>query len=167
MSTLRNRGPPAGPCGAAELHKLSKQQANYISNECQGSAQRKCQGSARSLTGGRALRLAGCEASHSFSAALTRVCQPGPLALRAPTTSGSSRIATCSFAGRLFGPRVRRSTARVEATPPPDVTVPLLQTTFTDSSDGSVVAAFRAAAISAALKGLEVVVGFLTVGIAA
>ena len=49
MSTLRNRGPPAGPCGAAELHKLSKQQANYISNECQGSAQRKCQGSARSL----------------------------------------------------------------------------------------------------------------------
>ena len=50
MSTLRNRGPPAGPCGAAELHKLSKQQANYISNECQGSAQRKCQGSARSLT---------------------------------------------------------------------------------------------------------------------
>jgi hypothetical protein len=51
MKTLRNRGPPAGPCGAAELHKLSKHQATYISKKCQGSAQRKCQGSARSLTG--------------------------------------------------------------------------------------------------------------------
>jgi hypothetical protein len=24
MSTLRNRGPPAGPCGAAELHEFSQ-----------------------------------------------------------------------------------------------------------------------------------------------
>ena len=24
MSTLHNRGPPAGPCGAAELHELSQ-----------------------------------------------------------------------------------------------------------------------------------------------
>jgi hypothetical protein len=73
------------------------------------------------------LCLVGRVASHSFNAAFMRVCQPGPLARNAPTTSRSRRIATCSLAGFFPGPRVRRSVPIVAATPPPGVTTPLLQ----------------------------------------
>lgn len=76
-------------------------------------------------------------------------------------------MATCSFAGLLFGPRVRRSAATVSATPPPGVIAPLFQSTPAAVAVGSPIAAAFAAAISFALKRLKVLVGFLTVGIAA
>lgn len=43
--------------------------------------------------------LAGWVASHSFRIVLMRVCHPGPLARRAPTTSGSNRISDLLFGG--------------------------------------------------------------------
>jgi hypothetical protein len=67
----------------------------------------------------------------------------------------------------LLGPRVRRSAAMVAATPPPTVTAPWLQSSVEGPAVDSVQAAALAAAISAALKDLEVGIGFLTIGIAA
>lgn len=55
----------------------------------------------------------------------------------------------------------------VDLTPPPAVTAPWLQSTATDSGDGSVAALALAEEISVALKRLKVVIGFLTVCIAA
>ena len=75
-------------------------------------------------------------------------------------------MATCSFAGFLFGPRVRRSSPSVAATPPPDVTTPLLQSTL-DLLEELPGAAALAALISAGLKRTEVVIGVLAVCIAA
>jgi hypothetical protein len=75
-------------------------------------------------------------------------------------------MATCSFAGFLFGPRVLRSADTVAATPPPGVTTALLQLTL-DLLGGWLPAAARAAAISAELKRCEVLVGFFAVGISA
>ena len=69
------------------------------------------------------------------------------------------RIATCSLVGFLFGPRVRRTAARVAQTPPPRVTVPLRQST-TAAEDGAFAAAFAAA------KGCEVVFDLRAIGIA-
>ena len=77
-------------------------------------------------------------------------------------------MATCSFAGFLFGPRVLRSAAIVAATPPPGVAIALLQSTATAAllEERLIEAAF-AAAIWDGLKRDEVVVSFFTVGIAA
>lgn len=112
----------------------------------------------------RDLRLTGCVASQYLSAALTRVCHPGPLARRAPTTSWSRRMATCSLAGFLLGPRVLGRLARVSATPPPGVTVPSLQSIFSLREVRTGAADF-AAAISAELKRAEEVIGFFAIGI--
>ena len=105
-------------------------------------------------------------ASHSFNAAFTRVCQPTPPALKAPSTSASRRMATCSFGGFLPGPRARRMAAIVAATPPPGVTMARDQLTLSWPVDCAGAAAW-AAAICAALKVSKVVVGFLAIGIAA
>lgn len=105
----------------------------------------------------------GCSASHSFSALFMRVCQPGPPALKAPRTSRSTRIATCSLVGFLLGPLVRRNVAIVASTPPPRVTVAFPQS-LADWA-GTAADAALAAAICAALKGFEVGVRFIAVGI--
>ena len=75
-------------------------------------------------------------------------------------------MATCSFTGFLFGPRVLRSAAIVAATPPPGVAIALLQSTLVFPEERLIEAAF-AAAISDGLKRDEVVVSFFAVGIAA
>lgn len=50
-------------------------------------------GAQPSPSSANALRYAGlCVLSHSFNAAFTRVCQPRPVALKASSTSSSSRI---------------------------------------------------------------------------
>ena len=74
-------------------------------------------------------------------------------------------MATCSFMGRLFGPRLRTA-ATVAATPPPGDTVPVDQAIFV-LAIGSSAAAAVADATSAALKGREIVLGFFAIGIAA
>ncbi len=63
----------------------------------------------------------------------------------------------------MFGPLVRLRAPIVSATPPPLVTVPALH--FLAGCTGTASAAALAAAICAALKGFEVVIRFLAVGI--
>lgn len=75
-------------------------------------------------------------------------------------------MATCSFAGFLFGPRVLRSAAIIAVTPPPGVTTALRQSTLAFREAVTLDFDF-AAAIWDGLKAEEVVVGFFTVGIAA
>ena len=94
-----------------------------------------------------------------------RVCQPGPSARKAAKTSGSSRIATCSFVGFRFFPLALRNAPIVEATPPPGVTTPDFQS-IPSGADVGAAAAFAAATCSG-LKIFKVVLDLRSVCIAA
>ena len=113
----------------------------------------------------RAASFFGFFASQSLSTVFSRVCQPGPLALKADSTSGSRRMAICSLVGALFLPLTLRSSAIVAATPPPDVRTALLQSTPVGGPSGP--AAAKAASIWACSLPFKVVFDFRSVGIAA
>lgn len=91
-----------------------------------------------------------------------RVCQPGPPARKARSTSASRRMATCSLAGFRPGPRVRRIAAIVAATPPPGVTTAEDQSILTPLADPIGLVEW-AAALEVRIVGLR----FFAVGIAA
>jgi len=123
-----------------------------------------CEGQGRWQRQG--VRTAGWLAIQSFRTVLTRVCHPGPLARRADTSSWSRRMATCSLAGFLLGPRVLRKPPSVAATPPPCVAVACCQSILLLPGVLTGAAAF-AAAICWRLKRVEEGIGFFSIGITA
>lgn len=76
-----------------------------------------------------------CVRSQSFNASFMRVCQPGPVARKAFSTSGLYLIATCSFAGRRFGPLVLTFPV---TTPPRFITAPSQSETLVRGLSGSI-----------------------------
>ncbi len=76
-----------------------------------------------------------CVRSQSFNASFMRVCQPAPVARKAFSTSGLNLIATCSFAGRRFGPRVLTFPTTA---PPRFITAPSQSETVVRGLSGSI-----------------------------
>ena len=76
-----------------------------------------------------------CVRSQSFNASFMRVCHPAPVARKAFSTSGLYLIATCSFTGRRFGPRVLTLPT---TTPPRFITAPSQSETVVRGLSGSI-----------------------------